>query len=183
MDELYFLHPRKAKMPVDLIELYYLSLNEEKRLIALKTIFLSYESDPQMIELVENMIKYFQWCRDSRNQLVHAEHYPAMFGGDSDLLYLTKRLGKKTLEQGYVSLQLAELREIADNIHKGVQQCASLRIYLRMRDTPPADLPLHLKMFQLEPLPEKLPVPPPLELSQRPQIDGWPGHLRQPSGQ
>jgi len=122
---LYRHHPDRLKLPQKMTEMFYLSLNEKQRLTAIKTIFAEYEKDQAVVALVLNLIKYFDWCWDVRNKLVHAEHYPAMFGGKPGKWHLSKRIDKKTTGRGYMELALETLRKMADKIECGVKQCAS----------------------------------------------------------
>ena len=96
LDSLYKNKARRQDMPEELIDLYYFSLNEEKRIEAIRIIFKRYEENPAVIALINNLLDYFQWCRFSRNQILHAERYPPAFGGDPDILHLTKRIGKQS---------------------------------------------------------------------------------------
>jgi hypothetical protein len=77
----------RQKLPDDLIDLYFFSLNEEKRIQAVRSIFAAYEKDTKILALVENLLAYFHWCRNCRNQILHAERYPPAFGGKPDTLY------------------------------------------------------------------------------------------------
>jgi hypothetical protein len=178
MDELYEFHPVKQNVPSKLIALYYFSLNEDKRLSALEAVFEAYEKDPEVIKCVKNLARYFRWCKDCRDQLLHSEHYPAMFGGTADTLHLTKRVGKTEPKQGYMALSLVELRTIADKIEEGKQQCASVRIYLRVRGTPIRDLPISLRVYGDEPLPGLVRIPRPLKLSSIPPNGPFPAYVR-----
>jgi hypothetical protein len=169
IDGLFELHPLKQKMSKKLIDLYYFGLNEERRITAIKEVFKTYEKDRDVISVVNNLLQYFQWCRDVRNKLLHAEHYPPLFGGDPETLHLTKREGKRTPKQVYVTLGLARLRDIADKIQAGREQCARIRIYLRVRGRHVHELDHGLMVYMHEPLPKKLIVPRPLKLFPRPQ--------------
>lgn len=170
MDGLYELHPLEQKMSKKLIDLYYYGLNEEKRINAIGEIFNMYENDRQVISVVNNLLQYFQWCRDVRNKLLHAEHYPPSFGGDPETLRLTKREGKKEPKQVYVALALPRLRDIADKMQSGRVQCAKVRIYLRVRGKHVHELDHGLMAYMHEPLPEKLTVPRPLKALANPEL-------------
>jgi hypothetical protein len=142
-------------------------LNEEKRIQAVREVFRKYEANPAMVKSVENLLNYFQWCRNTRNQLLHAEHYPAAFGGERDTLHLIKRLGKQSPEPGYMKFRLAQLRTIADQMRAGLVQSAELNIHLRFRDAPANKVP-RAAADVLEALPPELRIPPNLELSRTP---------------
>jgi hypothetical protein len=181
IDSLYDFHPRQQKLPDELVSLYYFSLNEEKRINAVREIFSAYEKDSSVKAAVSNVLDYFKWCRHTRNQLLHSEHYPALFGGDPDTLYLTKRIGKQSPKSGYMAFHLSRLRSIADKIRVGVVQCGEIHIYLRVRDVPADSLPVSLRIYKHEPLPQTLRIPRLLKLSPRPHTPPPPAHLRRSS--
>jgi hypothetical protein len=58
LDILYFNCANRGKLPRKLAELYYFSLDEQKRIEAIKTIFRSYETDLLVIETVDNLLLY-----------------------------------------------------------------------------------------------------------------------------
>jgi hypothetical protein len=169
IDNLYNFYPRKLSLPDELASLYYFSLNEERRLIAIKAIFDRYEEDNLIKELIENLLRHFQWCRNTRNQLLHAELYPAGFGKKPGLLYLTKRLGKQSPVSGYMKFSLDSLREIATQARAGIVQSAELHIYLRVRGEPIEKIEPSLQPYaDRESLPKPLPIPKPLEIDENP---------------
>jgi len=86
IDILYLNKALNQKLPQDLVELYYFTINEEKRIEAVRSVFKKYEKNPLVKNLVENLLEYFQWCRNCRNQILHAERYPPALGGDKDML-------------------------------------------------------------------------------------------------
>jgi len=129
LDTLYANRARKENFPEELTDLFYFTLNEEKRIEAIRTIFRTRENDGATVILINNILDYFQWCRNCRNQLLHAERYPPSFGGDTDLIYFVKRLGKQMKKTGYMKLSVRHLRYIADRIHAGVVQCATIHLY------------------------------------------------------
>jgi hypothetical protein len=165
---LYTHHPQRLWLPSELIELYYSSLSEGLQLKAIRTVFRSYETDPNATAFLDSLISYFDWCADARNKLLHAEFYPAAFGGRPDKLHLTKPLSKKDRNPTYFSVTVDEVRDIADRIEHGKRQCAAFIIYLRCRDIPKDQLPRGYEGYLGEPLPEPLTVPPELVLSKRP---------------
>jgi hypothetical protein len=140
IDSFHAHHWHLQNAPDELIDLYFYSLNEEKRLEAIRTAFEKFEQDPAVREAIENLIQYFKWCRDARNNLLHAEHYPASFGGDPALLYLMKRTSKSSTTSGYMKLSLEYLRSIAGKIRAGIVQSAKISIYLRIRGLPPEEI-------------------------------------------
>ena len=159
---------KRKKMPRRLSFLYYFNLNEEKRIEAIRMIFEEYEKDKAVVALMENLLDYFRWCRDCRNQLLHAERYPPSFGGDRGLLYLTKRIGKQSPKPGYIKISLERLRFIADKMREGIVRSAEMHIYFRYRNLPREKIPEMYHPCVFDPLPEKLHVPETLKLSPRP---------------
>jgi hypothetical protein len=168
MDSFHAYHWRDQKAPDDLIDLYYYSLNEEKRLDAIRAAFDKFERDPAVTRTVENLILYFKWCRDARNNLLHAEHYPASFGGNPAFLYLIKRTGRQSSRPGYMRLSLDNLRAIAAKIRAGIMQSARINIYLRIRGLPLEKIDRQLRAYAGEPLPASMKIPKPLRLSATP---------------
>jgi hypothetical protein len=168
LDTLYANKAREQKMPKELINLYYFSLNEEKRIEAIRSVFKTYEKNPKVTALVENLLKYFHWCRNCRNQMLHSERYPPAFGGKPEMLHLIKRVGKQSPQSGYMKFTLPTLRTIADKIRDGGLRCAELHIYLRFRDQPLVSVPDPYRAYVRGPLPQKLHVPQTLRLSPSP---------------
>lgn len=117
---------------------------------------------------IENLLKYFQWCKHTRDQILRADQYPAMFGGKPELLYLTKRLGKKSPKSGHMAFKLEELRSIAEKMRAGIVQSAEIHIHLRVCDIPEAKIEHSLRAYKNKPLSSPLPIPPPLVLSLTP---------------
>jgi hypothetical protein len=180
LDQLYSFHPRLLKLPEELINLYYFSLNEEKRIGAIRDVFNTYEKEEIVRITIDNVLEYFQWCRHVRNQILHAEHYPPRFGGDSDTLHLIKRVGKQSPKSGHMAFSLQKLRSIAETMRLGVVQSARIRVYLRVRDVPESQLSVALRMYADAPLPKLLRVPRPLKLKPTP-VTVVPSFLRKPS--
>jgi hypothetical protein len=110
IDSFHAHHWRDQNAPDDLIDLYYHSLNEERRLEAIRAAFDKFERDPAVRRTLENLVLYFKWCRDARNNLLHAEHYPASLGGNPAFLYLIKRTGRQSSKSSYMKLSLDNLR-------------------------------------------------------------------------
>ena len=168
LDALYSCRAGQENMPTELINMYYFSLNEEKRIDAIRQVFSIYEKNAEITVLVNNILAYFLWCRNCRNQILHAERYPPSFGGDPDTLYLIKRVGKQSPQSGYMKFKLQRLRYIADRICEGVSQCGIIRIYLTWRGRPLAEVPQSLRIYVRGSLPRTLRIPRTLELDQNP---------------
>jgi hypothetical protein len=178
MDDLYKFHLQMQKIPLAIINAYYFSLSEEKRISVLKDVFEEYEKDEKVKQRVANLAEYFYWCKNCRDELMHAEQYPPLFGGQIDMLYLTKRIGKEKPKTGYFALSLKRLRNIADKTQEGQRQCARVRIYLRVRGRPKQALPISLRGDEFQSLPEILRVPKPLRLSLVPPDGPLGSHLQ-----
>jgi hypothetical protein len=168
IDYLYAFHPREQKVPDELSDLYYFNLSEDHRIQATRVMFAKYEKDNDVKIAIENLLKYFQWCKHTRDQILHAEQYPAMFGGKPDTLYLTKRISKKSPKSGHMSFKLEELRSIADMMRAGVVQSAEIHIHLRVRDVPEKKIEPSLRAYKKKPLSPPLTIPAPLVLSATP---------------
>ena len=168
IDYLYAFHPRQMKLPDALIDLYYLGLSEEKRIQAVREVFAKYEKSEAIKAAIENVLKYFQWCKQTRDQILHAEQYPAMFGGKADTLYLTKRLSRQSSKSGHMAFKLDELRSIATKMRAGVVQSATIHIHLRVRDVPLDRIENSLRAYKNESLAPPLNIPPPLVLTLTP---------------
>jgi hypothetical protein len=169
IDSLYNYQGQNQNIPLELCHLYYFSLNEEKRIEAIRLMFGTYEKSDAVKTAVNNILGYFQWCRHVRNQILHAEQYPPSFGGDPDTLHLTKRVGKQSSKSGYMAFSLPRLRDIAEKIRAGTIQCIRIYIYLRVRDRPASELSKAMLAYKHEPLPQILRIPRPLKLSLTPK--------------
>jgi hypothetical protein len=93
MDELYFL---KA---VAGAEIRYYALGEDKRSQAIKDIYK--DADPKVVQAISNLVGFFDWSRNCRNNLLHAESYPSALRHPSDEVFeLTKRIDKLSTRRG-----------------------------------------------------------------------------------
>jgi hypothetical protein len=161
-------HYFEKHAPQELSEFLYLALNERTRAKAIDMVVHAYEADQKVLTFFDSLATYFDWCWNARNQILHAELYPPMFGGADDEIQLTKRKRKQSVEPGYLRFDLPMLRDIADKIEDGKRRCASLRIYLRQRDTPSAQWSTSMKLIGPEALPDVLATPKPVQLSSHP---------------
>ncbi len=168
VEALYQHHPRLQKMPDELINLYYFSLNDEKRIQAVRSIFKCFEKDEKVVAAVDNLLSYFQWCREVRSQLLHAEHYPATFGGDPEVLHLSKRMSKQSPELGYMAFTVRTLRDIADKMRVGIVQAATINIHLRVRGVPIEKMHVLLRVYAKDEMPPILQIPKKLKLAVKP---------------
>jgi hypothetical protein len=169
MFSLFRYHLSSRKIPRKVIDFMYLSLSEPQRLATIKLAYKECEQRKQVQELVRNLIKYFEWCCDVRNKLIHAQHYPTTIGDNVSNLHLMKRIAKKSPEHGYMELDLQTLRDLADKVEKGKKHCAQVQISMRFRDTPKAKRPAWLIAYGSGPRPKILDIPKTLELSPRPR--------------
>jgi hypothetical protein len=53
-------------------------------------------------EVAESSLKFFDWCSNVRNSILHAHHYPLLSGSSDEALHLTKGKNKRSSEQGYL---------------------------------------------------------------------------------
>jgi hypothetical protein len=67
---------REANVWGELAKQYFLKLSEEQRMQTISGLFLEHEKDNREVDLVKNIIEYFNWCRHCRNTLMHSELYP-----------------------------------------------------------------------------------------------------------
>ena len=130
VEGLYQTAAAERNIPRPLIHFFYQSLNEEKRIIAIRTIFTECETDPSVTSAVENLLEFFNWSRHCRNNILHAERYPPSIGANPDLLHLVKR-GAKSSGFSYMKFSVERLRLKADKIREGVVQSAEIQLYLR----------------------------------------------------
>jgi hypothetical protein len=115
-------------------EKYYYGLSEDKRSEAIKDIFKD-DDDPGVAQAIGNLAEYFDWCRDCRNNILHAERYPSgLLPFPGGALGLAKRSKKGT--SGYMALTLQEFRDVADRMQEGIVQSAKIDLFVRYRDRP-----------------------------------------------
>jgi hypothetical protein len=130
----------------------------------MKRFIREHESGTELGDLIENLLDYFDWCQDTRNQILHAERYPATFGSD-DVLYLIKPLEKGSTESGHFEFTLDELRDIAVKMRLGVVQCAEICLYVTHDGGGPLEqIDVKYRRFA-ERLPAKLDIPEKLRLA------------------
>jgi hypothetical protein len=175
--DLYCHYQQDAKVPNEIADFFFLSLSEGPRIEAIKLVVRQYEKDAQVVAFFESLMTYFEWAWKTRNQILHSELHPSIFGGHPNDIELSKRRTKKTSEIGYLRLSVLQLREIADAIEKGKRACASLRVYLYQRTVPRSHWNASHKLHGPEPLHEILVAPASLELAPHP-IHPIPPHLR-----
>ncbi len=176
MFDLYSLYTQ-GRLARELSDFFFLALNERTRMQALKKLVHTYEKRRRAREFFDSLYDYFEWCWEARNQIIHAEFYPAMLGGNPLEISLVKRKSKQSAEPGYLKFTVPELREIADKIQEGVQRCAAFRINLRQRTTPPRKWSVSMKIEGRVSLPSKLVKPRSVVLAPHPLPSGLP-HLR-----
>jgi len=166
LEYLYLTSLAKRGIPRKLAVFFYKNLTEEKRTEAIKLIFYTQELgyDIQVVEAIDNLIEFFKWSSNCRNNILHAEQYPASFGSKKDMLYLTKKT--KDRDSIYMKFGLEQLRSIADRTREGVRQAAAISLHLRYRGTDPKDIPNPYKAFQI--LPPLLKIPKHLKPSKTP---------------
>ncbi|WP_316172116.1 MULTISPECIES: hypothetical protein [unclassified Bradyrhizobium] len=168
---LYAHHPGVKGMPRELVDKYWSSQSEFNQVKSVREIFQMYETDPAPLKFVNKLMDYFDWCSHTRNQLMHSEYYPSIFGGVADKLYLIKRASKAKSESIYITLTVDQLRDIADKIEHGKRECAAFIIWLRIRDIPREELPRSYGVYAADPMPEPLETPAKITGLDRPHDD------------
>ena len=160
MDGLYFLNAPLGG------EANYYALTEDKRSQAIKETY--NDAHPDVAEAVDNLVRLLDWCRHCRNNLLHAESYPAALRRPSDDLFtLTKRANKTSRRQGYITLNLRQVRAIADEMFEGVRQCAKISLFLRYAGQPDK-LSDAYRRYAFA-LPPKLIIPRQMKLAEEPE--------------
>lgn len=160
---LYALCPSVAKrLNIEFDSKEFLKLNNKLKIKKIRAFFDEHEKRDDVNTSINNLLDYFDWCQHCRDQLLHAERYPATFA-KGDVLYLTKRVDTISAKSAHVDLTLDEIRDIAMKIRAGVVQCAHLSLYLRYGGVPREKIdPKYLPCA--EQLPTKLDIPKRLKL-------------------
>lgn len=146
----------------------FIKLNEEKRAKAIRKAAAEFERDISISAHVNNVMDYFEWCRECRNQILHSEQYPKGIGGKKDVLYLTKRRSKQSIDQVYGRLTVRKLRYIADRIERGIWLSAEIRIKITYGGLPLDKVPRAAREYILSPSLKKLRIPQTLTLEDHP---------------
>lgn len=163
--DLYRHHLVKAKLPEELIDLTYFNLDEARRPKAIRAVFQKYEKKPAVIEAVANVLIYFDWCAETRNNLLHARPYPSTWAKRSGRLHLMKRHSRRDPTIGYISPDLQTLRDIADKMRAGWEASLEIIIHLRYGHLRGKARVLGGRPL---PLPKKLSLPAALDLEKFP---------------
>ena len=138
---------------------------QDKRSQAIKDTYK--DADPDVVETMNNLVCFFDWSRHCRNNLLHAESYPSALRRPSDDLFtLTKRAKRSSRKQGYMTLELRQVRAIVDDIFGGVRQCAKISLFLRYAGRP-NELPDEHRKYAYV-LPRKLIIPRRMKLAEKP---------------
>jgi hypothetical protein len=121
----------------------YLRSNEKQRDKILRDCFSKSDLESNLRDLIFNLLDCFDWCRNSRHQIIHSEKYPASFSVD-EVVQLTKREKKSSDTSIYMAFDTKELRAVADKMQECVVRSAKLSIilrYYRQSKVPPQYLP------------------------------------------
>jgi len=162
IDNHYEFHPMAAEVDE------FLGLSIKKRISAIRGLYLKHDT-ADIRTTVDNLLSYFDRCCFNRNQLLHAEFYPASFGGKPDTLYLIKRADKRSRKSVHMKFSLSQLRAIADQMRKGVVQSAEIHIYRRFEGIPVGKVPNAYRPYVVSGPPALLEIPPELDLPTRPE--------------
>jgi hypothetical protein len=168
IDDLYLLHPSVGSEPRETATRYK-AMNTKKRIKAIRRTFEECEEEAAVRSAVNNVLDYFDRCNENRNELLHAEQYPAMFGGKPETLYLIKRGDRRSPESIYMAFTLPQLRSIADELRTGIMQSAEIQIYLRYRKQAEHTIPKAARIFVRQGPPPPLVAPPTLLRASKPQ--------------
>jgi hypothetical protein len=184
MDDLFLLSAERKRVPREWAETYYYALSEDKRSQAIKEMFKDAPppsglrskaepgagggSGPEIAEAIGNLVSVFEWCRDCRNNLLHAESYPVGLAPLPDGAFaLTERV-RKSSKPVHIVLTLRELRAVVDHVRDSVVQCARIHLFLRYAGQRPDDLPERYRKYARS-LPPKLVVPRRMKLALSPK--------------
>jgi hypothetical protein len=115
------------------IETDYFSLKEENRIRAIKALIRREEEAPVFVKAVENLLDFYNWCRNCRNIILHSERYPPAFGGKPDELQMVKWTKATPRKPQYTKFTVKALRDIAEQFRLGVVQSAEINMYMRSR--------------------------------------------------
>jgi hypothetical protein len=168
IDSFYRQRARLAGYSPEQIEADYFKLREEDRVNAAKALFRQLDRDQEFLKSVENVLDFYNWCRNCRNIIIHSERYPPAFGGKRDELHMIKWTKASPRKPQYVKFTVADLRGIADNFRACVVQSAELSMHLRYRGTPIDKVPDPYKPYAPKP-PRPLKIPHALKTSDNPQ--------------
>jgi hypothetical protein len=166
--EILYLQIAQKKMPFEEAKALYSKLSDKEKPKALKEIFESWGSDATLIARIDNLIEYYEYCIHARNNVAHAELYPASFGKD-DTLYLSTKESKLSTKTIYIKLSLREIRELADNIRAGTILCIDISLFLRFLGQPIDQIPSAYRAYAVA-LPKPLSVPSKIDLALRPKV-------------
>jgi hypothetical protein len=167
IEGLYQTASMKQNIPPALYGFLFSNLNEEKQIVAIRTIFGEQRYEAVIVYAVNNLLDFFNWCRDCRNQILHAEVYPVGLGGNRELLHLAKRGRKPDRSYAYMKFSLEQLRFIADKTREGIVQSAEIQLHLSYRGTPIEKIPSPYKPFAAGP-PKPLKIPKRIEPTETP---------------
>ena len=158
------------------VKMYY-EMTGRRQLDFIKLVFSIYEEDSQVRATLSKLLKYFDWCADTRNRLIHAQYKPPLFGKPDNKLYLAKRASQRSTKLHHMKPSLCTLQNAADKVRLGATRCLSLRFYLNCRDTPQSEWNVTMRVaFGLadKSLPEIPPPPKKLQKSIRPHTPPLP---------
>ncbi len=84
-----FIHHFEIRgVATDLSTGIYWGMAENQRSASITKIFVLHEKDQKTIDCVSDLLLYFDWCKDTRNKLLHATIDAPLFGAKDDTLYL-----------------------------------------------------------------------------------------------
>jgi hypothetical protein len=51
---------------------------------AIRAVFDDYEKDEKVKDVLDGILRFFDWCSHVRNSIIRAQQYPALFGSTSE---------------------------------------------------------------------------------------------------
>jgi hypothetical protein len=105
IESMFLHHPAQdSAVPFAVRERDFLALSEGKRVVATRNFYSDSERDELVKAAASNVLDFFDWAHDSRNNTLHSERYPMGFGVDPEIFYLIKRANKRGPGSIYMAL-------------------------------------------------------------------------------
>jgi hypothetical protein len=162
--ELFLMHITILPGSSRTIRRMYLEMPDRKRLDFCKMILHITETNKETRDYTFRLLKYFDWCAQTRNTFAHSRYAPSFFGDDHKRLYLSKRQSQQSRNLVYPKPSLQKLRKLADQIQRGADLASNLGTYVFYRGVPSEKLPLFVRAGGPLSLPE---IPPPPKMPKK----------------
>jgi hypothetical protein len=158
-------HFEKLGTPANMVWTIYNRLQDNQRSQAIIDVFDACETNPQVIEHIRHVIKFFNKCSDNRNWIFHSR---IDLNHTLPKLRLKKGLKEDWERENRIDLSLPQLRKIADDMFTGWEYLWHLFAYLQGRDFSQTIHPAFLLTFPAT-LPEKPTLPDSIKPIQSPK--------------